>query len=86
MAKLGRALKRGVEAYSQASRSAHYEAAGKRVACQHCGNDTFEREEAMLNRRGSTLVKLDWTDRTGTALVCTRCGLIHWFLREPERA
>jgi hypothetical protein len=85
VSRLSRALRRGVEGYSKASQSRQYEAGGKQVVCQHCGNDTFDRREAMLNRRLRTFLELDWTDKTGTALVCTRCGLIHWFLEEPER-
>jgi rubrerythrin len=84
MAKLGRALRRGVEAFEEARESRRYQAAGKQVVCQHCGNDTFTPEEAMLNRTGRTFFDLDWTDKAGTALVCNRCGLIHWFLEPPE--
>jgi hypothetical protein len=65
--------------------ASRYQAAGKDVVCLHCNNDTFIRHDAMLNRPVSTLFNLDWTDMTGSALVCTNCGLIQWFFEEPQR-
>lgn len=61
-----------------------YQAADRRVICPHCKNDTFAREQAMLNRPASTLLNLDWVDKTGIALVCAGCGLIQWFFNEPQ--
>jgi len=68
----------------QTAGASRYEAAGKVVVCSHCNNNRFVWQEAMLNRRGSTLLNLDWVDRTGVALVCAKCSLIQWFLEEPQ--
>lgn len=44
----------------------------------------FAEHEALLNTTGATLVKLDWLNKSGTALICENCGLIQWFGRRPE--
>jgi predicted nucleic-acid-binding Zn-ribbon protein len=75
----------GMGERKSAVEASQYQAAGKVVVCPHCENDTFTREEAMLNKPVSTLLKLDWVDKTGVALVCANCGLIQWFFEEPER-
>lgn len=58
----------------------HFEVAGKPVICSHCGNDEFERTEALLNTRVLTLLDLDWANDEAAALICKRCGHIEWFL------
>ena len=86
MANLGRALKAGVKGFLQANAPGRYEAAGKKIKCSHCGHDFFDEHEALLNTTGATLVRLDWLDTSGTALVCEKCGLVQWFVKRPERA
>ena len=61
-----------------------YTAGGRKVVCQHCGNDRFTRREAMLNTRIATFFELDWVNRSGIALVCSNCTLIQWFGEAPE--
>jgi hypothetical protein len=79
------AMKAGLKGAAEAMGPGSYSAAGIKITCPHCKNDTFERQEALLNTRGSTLVNLDWLDKSGTALICTRCSLIQWFGEEPGR-
>jgi len=39
----------------------------------------------MLNTVGLTFLELDWANRSGSLLICVKCGHIEWFLEEPER-
>lgn len=61
-----------------------YEIAGHAVQCPHCRNAEFEEKEVLLNTRGLTFLKLDWLNRSATALICTRCGLVQFFSRRGE--
>ena len=79
-------LKAGVKGFFRGLQPGHYEAAGRRVVCAHCGGSTFAEHEALLNTTGATFVKLDWLNKSGTALICENCGLIQWFGRRPESA
>ena len=58
---------------------------GGRVRCTHCDGVTFRAREAMLNTTGMTLTDVDWANTSGTALVCTRCSLIQWFVTAPDQ-
>lgn len=82
---LGGALRAFVEGVASQFRAARFSAGGKRLACSHCGNELFEERSAVVNTRGLTLVGLDWLDKGATVLVCTGCGLLHWFRSCPER-
>jgi len=62
-----------------------YEAGGIGVVCPHCRESLFDQHEAMLNTRARTFFKVDWADRSGTALICLKCGLIQWFAEKPVR-
>ena len=64
---------------------ARFAAGGLAISCTHCKKGEFEKREAQLNTAGMTFLDLDWMNRSGTALVCTNCGLIQWFAIEPER-
>ena len=79
------AVKAGVKGAMSATGPGRFSAGGLAVSCTHCKRDEFERQEAQLNTAGMTLLNLDWANRSGTALVCTNCGLIQWFATEPER-
>lgn len=85
MKKLGYALKAGVKGFTKAFEPAHYSAGGIRVSCTHCKGELFQEREALLNTTGATFLRVDWLDRSGTALICENCGLIHWFGKKPER-
>ena len=61
-----------------------YQAAGKQIRCTHCKGETFQAQEALLNTTGATFVKLDWLNKSGTALICENCGLIQWFGKRPD--
>jgi len=84
MKKTIRGFKAGINGFFRALEPGHYEAAGRQVACAHCGGKTFAEHEALLNTTGATFVKLGWLNKSGTALVCQNCGLIQWFGNRPE--
>lgn len=85
MSKFFNAVKAGVQGALSATDPARFRAAALAVTCQHCKSDTFQKREAQLNTAGASAVGLDWLNRSGAALACTNCGLVHWFLKEPER-
>jgi hypothetical protein len=66
-----------------ASESLRFTAGEKAVACPHCRDDRFEAREILLNTRGLTFLKLDWLNRSATALVCARCGCVQLFAVRP---
>lgn len=79
------AVKAGVRGAREGTGPGRYSAGGLAVSCTHCRKDEFERREAQLNTSGMSFLDLDWMNRSGTALVCTTCGLIQWFGIHPER-
>jgi len=62
----------------------HYAAAGKQIACPHCGGTEFFSQTVLLNTRGATFFNLDWLNRSATALTCKACSHIEWFREEPK--
>lgn len=64
---------------------ASYAVKNKKVVCQHCGGDVFEKRSFLLNTPGMTLMTLDWAEKTASTLLCVNCGNIQWFLAEPEK-
>jgi uncharacterized protein len=80
-----RGLKAGLKGFAGAFGPEQYKAAGRPVVCGHCGGNTFSKQEALLNTTGATLAKLDWLNKSGTALICENCGLIQWFGKPPEK-
>ncbi|MHB8799390.1 MAG: zinc ribbon domain-containing protein [Thermoanaerobaculia bacterium] len=85
-----RSLGRAVRAFGQGVASqlgpAAFTAAEKVVSCPHCGGQSFEERQAVVNTRGLTFFGLDWLDKGVTVLSCTRCGLLQWFRIAPARA
>ena len=51
----------------------------KSFACTVCGCDTFHQKRWEVKAPGSSFLK---SADTALALVCTKCGYIHWF--KPE--
>lgn len=80
-----KAARAGIRGVTEAVGPGKFKAAGVVLICHHCRGEIFERRTAQLNTPGSTFLHLDWLDRSGAAMVCTNCGLIHWFSKEPER-
>ncbi|MCB8815366.1 hypothetical protein [Desulfosporosinus shakirovi] len=79
-------LKRGKNAIQQAmDRRGEFRAGGKQVVCPHCSNGLFEKGEAQMNTQGATFLGLDWLNKSASLLVCTNCGLIQWFIIQPEK-
>lgn len=60
--------------------------------CRACGHSECYRRVGLLNTRWAAFFHLDWLDEAAMALVCTRCGYLHWYDGEtdwsptPERA
>jgi uncharacterized protein len=85
MSRFFRAVKAGLQGARSHFGPGRFAAAGVQVRCNHCKGEVFESQEAQMNTAGMTLLKLDWMNRSGTALVCTGCGLIQWFAGAPQR-
>lgn len=80
-------LKRGTKAFKQAlDKKGEFLAGGKQVVCPHCNNVLFEKGEAQLNTQSATFLGLDWLNKSASILACTNCGLIQWFIIQPEKA
>jgi DNA-directed RNA polymerase subunit RPC12/RpoP len=75
------ALMAGVSSYNEPRK---YEVAKRPVRCPHCGESLFVDGRALLNTPGLTFMNLDWANRSATILVCSECGRIEWFAREPR--
>ncbi|HEX6040681.1 hypothetical protein [Longimicrobium sp.] len=79
------AVKAGVRGAMSEMGPGEFAAAGRRIACTHCGGTRFDRREAQFNTSGATMVGLDWMNRSGVALICETCSLVQWFASAPER-
>jgi hypothetical protein len=62
--------------------SGRFTAAGVQIRCSHCGGEVFEDRHAMLPIEGKTFMGLAFVNRPATALVCTKCAHMDWFLDE----
>ena len=85
MSRFFSAVKAGVQGAMSTVGPGRFSAGGRAITCTHCTETEFVKREAQLNTAGMTFLDLDWMNRSGTALVCTNCGLIQWFAKEPER-
>ena len=65
------------------SEQRRFEAGGTPILCPHCRNDRFGGRDILLNTRGLTFLKLDWLNRSATALVCAKCGHVQLFAAPP---
>ena len=48
--------------------------------CLVCQGELFTRREIKLNTSGMEMLGLDWANRSGTGLICDRCGFVHTFV------
>lgn len=80
--RFGRGLKAAGKALTK--EHVHFSAAGKQIACPHCGGTEFFCQTILLNTRGATFFNLDWLNRGATALTCKACSHIEWFREEPQ--
>lgn len=85
MSRLFNAVKAGVRGAMSAMGPGKYAAGGVAISCAHCKQSEFVKREAQFNTAGMTFLDLDWMNRSGIALVCTTCGLIQWFAKDPDR-
>jgi len=59
--------------------------------CLVCQARHFTAREIMLNTGGMEILGIEWANRSGTALICDRCGYVHTFagsvfeLWKPDR-
>jgi hypothetical protein len=65
--------------------SRNFQVAGIPLVCSHCGGQEFDDGYALLNTTGLSFLGLDFANREANLLICDRCGLVQWFLSEPER-
>lgn len=47
--------------------------------CLVCRGELFTDREIKLNTSGMEFLGLEWANRSGTALICDRCGFVHTF-------
>ncbi len=68
-----KAIRSGIKAGVAAVKhpSLHFTAAGKRIRCPHCGNDTFGR------------VGIGGLGVAGHGIACSKCSHIEYFLDSP---
>lgn len=69
-----------------ASDAGHYEVAGKRISCSHCGCTEFSTNQVLLNTWLLSLLRIDWLDASATVLTCEKCGRLTWFSQESADA
>ena len=79
------ALKKGVQAARGAVGPGRYTVLDRALTCAICMNDTFVERSVLLNTFRMLLLEMGWADKSATALICTKCGYIHWFGKKPER-
>jgi len=79
-------MQKEAEEALQSTNKAEREIPGPPLRCPHCGNDSFERHSILLNTRALTFFNLDFLNRAADAYCCTKCGLIQWFMRRPDKA
>ena len=85
MGRFFEALKAGIAGFNDGNEPGDYEVAGRPVRCPHCGHQKFVSGHALLNTKGRTFFKLDWTDSSASTLICAECGRVEWFIQEPDR-
>jgi hypothetical protein len=47
--------------------------------CLVCRGQLFTDREIKLNTSGMEFLGMEWANRSGTALICDRCGFVHTF-------
>lgn len=62
-----------------ASEDGHFEVAGTRISCSHCGGTEFSVKQILLNTWLLSLLRIDWLDASATVLTCEKCGQLTWF-------
>lgn len=67
-----------------ASEDGHYDVAGKRISCSHCGSEKFNQNQVLLNTWLFSLLRVDWLDDSATVLTCQRCGKLSWFSQDSS--
>jgi predicted nucleic-acid-binding Zn-ribbon protein len=53
------------------------------LACLVCGHDGFYPREVKLTTSGMSMMNLEWANKSGTGVICLRCGYVHTFLDAP---
>jgi predicted nucleic-acid-binding Zn-ribbon protein len=60
--------------------------AGRVLTCLICGHARFNKREAQLHTSGMTFINLDFLNACYVAVVCDKCGFIHWFVANPANS
>jgi predicted nucleic-acid-binding Zn-ribbon protein len=47
--------------------------------CLVCRGEQFSDEEIKLNTSVMEFLDMEWANRSGTGLICERCGFVHTF-------
>jgi predicted nucleic-acid-binding Zn-ribbon protein len=53
---------------------------GKPLTCAHCGGQSFDERQVLLDTAGMAFFKLDWLNKSANVFVCQECGRLEWFL------
>ena len=85
MGKKLNAIAQGLKITAAVMKSRKYSVADRPVRCPHCGGETFDQGDALLNTRVLTLLQLDWTNKSAWTLICVECGRIEWFIKLPDK-
>lgn len=72
----------GLFGFGKSDSTKGYTAAGKTIACAHCGGERFKKREAQLNTALMSAIDLDFLNESAIALVCENCGHIEWLVSE----
>lgn len=68
-----------------ASEDGHFEVAGKRISCSHCGSSEFSVNQILLNTWLLSLLRIDWLDASASVLTCVKCGQLTWFNQDSAK-
>jgi hypothetical protein len=64
--------------------NAFYSINGKEISCSLCGERHFRHKAVLMNSSIATFLGFDWANRQASALACSECGHILWFMQQPE--
>ncbi len=63
----------------------HYQVASINVICPHCQNQTFYESRVQCNIHEPTYSERGYIGKMATALICSRCSLMLYFTKKPEK-
>ncbi|HBQ25863.1 MAG TPA: hypothetical protein DD791_05680 [Syntrophomonas sp.] len=63
----------------------HYQVAGINVICPHCQNQKFYESRIQYNIQETAFAEKEYTVRMATALTCSRCSMVVYFINKPNK-